>query len=99
MYLFMSVLYGEDAFLEDSLWILDSTGQLLEQHMDIEHLNIIAMGNDDVACVLFLLVLLWDEGRPDEPMVQAVWGEHVLLVTRYGCFECYTDSQRSVKGR
>ena len=91
MYLFMSILYGQDSLLEDSLWILDSTGQLLEQHMDIEHLNIVAVGNDDVTCVLFLLVLLRDEGRPDEPMVQAIRGKHVLLVTRYGNFECHTD--------
>ena len=60
---------------------------------------VVAVGYDDITCVLLLLVLLWDEGRPDKPVVQAVWGEHELFITRDGHFKCHTDRQSSVKGK
>ena len=61
----MGILYCENPLLERGLRVLDPTGQLLKQHVDIKHLHVVAVGNDDVTSVLFLLVLLWDERGPN----------------------------------
>lgn len=48
--------------------------------------HIVAMGYDDVTCVLFFVVfLLRDVGRPDQTMGEVVHVEHGLIVTR----NCY----------
>ena len=60
---------------------------------------VIAVGNNNVAGLLFLFVLRGDVGRPNETVVHTILMEHCLSVTADGDLKGLADGRNGGQGK